>query len=180
MPATVATVRAVPSAGSGRCNSNACSPCSTALRSKSPIMPTPPPKPSMLAKLGSTCRAIPSEFSVVNCRSLAASAWPAPTPSAYRSTSLDVQVRSDGGPDLPTLSRFRATVSPLRLFAGEDEARRGGEVHADALDEAGPDAGDLHGGLAAELPDRLLHREHRVHAGVGVGQAAAAGVHGQR
>ena len=66
-----------------------------------------------------------------------------------------------------------AVLVPVRRLVGEDQAPGRHEHPTDALAE-----GDLHsrrlvGGFSADLPDGLLHGEHAVHPGVGVGQAAA-------
>src|SRR5258708_13859255 len=91
-------------------------------------------------------------------------------------TSVAVQDRSTGGPDFPMLSRLKVIAASSGAFIGEDQAAGCREVHAHALHEAGAGAGNLAGGLAAKLADGLLHGEHPVHTGVGVGQASAARV----
>ena len=67
-----------------------------------------------------------------------------------------------------------AVLAAVWRLVGEDEASRGHEHPADALAEGDLHAGNLVGGFSADLPDGFLHGEHSVHAGVGVGQAAAS------
>src|SRR3990172_1203253 len=66
------------------------------------------------------------------------------------------------------------------LSDAEDEGAGGGEGAAGAVDTGQAGAGDLAlAALPAELADGLDEEEDAVHAGVGVGEAAAVGVEGE-
>jgi protein gp37 len=67
MPATVLVVETAPSVGMTPCMAMDCSPWTSMAGSKSPSDPRPaPPRPTMVAKVGSTCCCTSAEFSVVN------------------------------------------------------------------------------------------------------------------
>ena len=82
MPVTVAVVRTVPSTGSGRCSSKACSACTSMARSKSPRVRPGRACAMSTPNVGSTFCSMPSQFSVVNSSSRSGSPSPAPTPTA--------------------------------------------------------------------------------------------------
>src|SRR2546421_1458815 len=116
MPASRVVTLARPSTGRGRCSTSACSACTSMVRLTSPsssqgadrwVITTP--------NVGSACWTTSREFSVVNCSSLSGSSWPAPTPSAYSSTSLAVQAVSCGPAVRPTASRFSGIAQPRVL-----------------------------------------------------------------
>ena len=85
MPVTLLTVRTLPSTGIGWWSWIACSPWTSIVKLKSPMLPSElPPIPAITANVGSTCWSMPREFSVVKGSSDASSGSiePAPTPTA--------------------------------------------------------------------------------------------------
>src|SRR6185437_5381163 len=178
MPATLTTMSSLPN-------------CSTAVRtSRSPVatLPMSPPSatawPPAATISSATCLAGPSSPPVPSGappRSLMTRL----APSAANSRLIEAPMPLAP----PVMIATRPSMTPicaesllpkLRAPVSQHEAAGGAEEHADALHEADRDAGHLRERLAAQLPHGLLDGEHAVHAGVRVGKAAAAGVHGQR
>src|SRR5215469_18238018 len=93
----------------------------------------------------------------------------------------------NGGEHHRRAAAGRTGFSPIRLnnligsasLAAEHQHAGRGEHPAVPQHHADVSPGHLSGRFAPDLPYALLDREHAVHAGVGVGQAAAVGVERQ-
>ena len=108
MPLTGMTV---PLVANARCRVICWPPCRICESLKSPSSSMgPDDEPSTTANVGRTCCSMPREFSVVKARFFLWSLAPAPTLSAYKSASFDVQEKGSPSFVFPMLCMWIATA----------------------------------------------------------------------